>query len=59
MAEKPYMIGIAGPSCSGKTSLAKELKLHLPAQAVIIGMDSYYCDLSEPVAAAAGARASL
>jgi uridine kinase len=46
MSEKPYMIGIAGASCAGKTSLAKQLKLRLPAGAVIVALDSYYRDLS-------------
>jgi uridine kinase len=43
---KPYVIGIAGASCTGKTGLAKELKLRLPAEAVVVEMDSYYRDLS-------------
>ena len=47
MTEEPYMIGIAGASCAGKTRLAKELKLHLPAEAVVVGMDSYYRDLAD------------
>ncbi len=44
MREKPYLIGIAGPSCSGKSSLAHHLAALL--QAVIIPLDSYYRDLS-------------
>ena len=46
MSDKPYMIGVAGPSCSGKTVLAKELKRRLSAETIVIGMDSYYRDLS-------------
>lgn len=46
MTDKPYMIGIAGASCAGKTSLARQLRLQLPAGAVIVTLDSYYRDLS-------------
>jgi uridine kinase len=46
MAEKPYIIAIAGASCAGKTSLARQLKLQLPAGALIVTLDSYYRDLS-------------
>ena len=40
-----YMIGIAGPSCSGKSTLAHHLAAALDA--VIVPLDSYYRDLSE------------
>jgi uridine kinase len=46
MAQNPYIISIAGASCAGKTSLARQLKLQLPAGAVIVALDSYYRDLS-------------
>jgi uridine kinase len=41
------MIGIAGGSCSGKTTLAARLAERLPRRPVtIISLDSYYRDLS-------------
>src|SRR5438067_8048157 len=40
----PYLIAIAGPSCSGKSTLARELAAILPA--TIFTLDSYYHDLS-------------
>lgn len=42
---KPYVIAIAGPSCSGKTSVARALAAQLPA--TIFGLDAYYHDLSQ------------
>ena len=46
------MIGIAGPSCSGKTSLAQYLTALLPGRTTILSLDSYYRDLSHlPLAA--------
>jgi uridine kinase len=42
---RPYLIGIAGPSCSGKSSLAKALCLALPEPASILTLDSYYLPL--------------
>jgi uridine kinase len=41
----PYLIGIAGPSCSGKTTLAEQLGSILPSS-VLISLDAYYRDLS-------------
>jgi uridine kinase len=41
---KPYVIAIAGPSCSGKTSVARQLATVLPA--TIFSLDAYYHDLS-------------
>jgi uridine kinase len=41
---RPYLIGIAGPSCSGKTKLARHLSRLLSA--VILPLDCYYFDLS-------------
>lgn len=44
---RPYIIGIAGASCSGKSSLAELTKSLLePREAVIVAVDSYYFDLS-------------
>jgi uridine kinase len=42
---KPYLIGIAGPSCAGKTELAGNLALELSAS--ILPLDCYYFDLSD------------
>ncbi len=41
---RPYLIGIAGPSCAGKTELSRHLAVRLPA--VVVPLDSYYVDLS-------------
>nr|MBP9153038.1 hypothetical protein [Flavobacteriales bacterium] len=43
MAEKHYVVGIAGGSASGKTSFLQRLKENLPAGSVsIISQDNYY-----------------
>jgi len=42
----PFNIGIAGPSCAGKTSLARKVAELLPGSTTIFGLDSYYHDLS-------------
>ena len=39
-----HIIAIAGPSCAGKTELAKSLARHLTAP--ILPMDAYYLDLA-------------
>jgi uridine kinase len=44
--KRPFCIGIAGPSCSGKTSIAHRLAALLPGNSAIFGLDSYYTDLS-------------
>lgn len=47
MHEQPIIIGIAGPSCSGKTTFSHYLsKILRPHQTTIISLDSYYHDLS-------------
>ncbi|HUA59869.1 MAG TPA: uridine kinase [Verrucomicrobiae bacterium] len=43
---KPHIIGIAGPSSSGKTELARELIRHLPGTS-LISLDSYYRGMEE------------
>lgn len=45
-ARAPFNIGIAGPSCAGKTSLARRVAELLPGSATLFGLDSYYHDLS-------------
>jgi uridine kinase len=48
MTDAPYLIGIAGASCSGKTSLASHLAESVPGSpAAILSLDSYYRDLSQ------------
>jgi uridine kinase len=43
----PYLVGLAGGSCSGKTALARELTAQLPpGESVIVGLDSYYLNRS-------------
>lgn len=44
--KRPFCIGIAGPSCSGKTSIARRLAALLPGESTVFGLDSYYADLS-------------
>ncbi|MFB3915324.1 MAG: uridine kinase [Terriglobales bacterium] len=44
-AGKPYLIGIAGPSCAGKTELGQRLAVLLPAP--ILALDNYYLDRSD------------
>lgn len=41
---KPYVVAIAGPSCSGKTSVARWLAAALSA--TIFSLDAYYHDLA-------------
>lgn len=48
-SKPPFCIGIAGPSCSGKTSIARSLAARLPGESTIFGLDSYYIDLSHLV----------
>jgi uridine kinase len=42
---KPYLIGVAGPSCAGKTELSRTLQNHL--NAALLQLDAYYFDLSD------------
>jgi uridine kinase len=44
--KQPFCIGIAGPSCSGKTTVARRLAALLPGETTLFGLDSYYHDLS-------------
>jgi uridine kinase len=43
---KAHIIGIAGPSSSGKTALANQVALRLPGTAVV-SLDSYYRGMEE------------
>lgn len=43
---RPHIIGVAGPSSSGKTELAKRLVAQLPS-AEIVSLDSYYRGMEE------------
>jgi uridine kinase len=43
---KPHIIGIAGPSSSGKTELARQLARKLPGTP-IVSLDSYYRGMEE------------
>ncbi len=40
----PFLIGIAGPSCAGKTELSRRLSVLLAAP--VLPLDGYYLDLS-------------
>jgi uridine kinase len=44
-ATKPYLIGVAGPSCAGKTELSRAL--HSKLGAALLQLDAYYFDLSD------------
>jgi uridine kinase len=41
---RPFLVGIAGPSCSGKTEIARLVAATL--QSPVLSLDSYYVDLS-------------
>ena len=43
---KPHIIGIAGPSSSGKTELARQVAARLPGTS-IVSLDSYYRGMEE------------
>jgi uridine kinase len=43
---KPHIIGVAGPSSSGKTELSRQLAQHLPGTS-IVSLDSYYRGMEE------------
>jgi uridine kinase len=47
----PYVIGIAGGSASGKTSILKEIERQLPENTIsIISQDNYYFPLEKQIA---------
>lgn len=43
----PRLLAIAGPSCAGKTTLARHLAGHLPGGALLLPLDAYYRDLAQ------------
>ena len=45
--KEPFLVGIVGPTSSGKSTFAKNLKEKLEGKATIIAHDSYYKDQSE------------
>ena len=42
----PYLIGVAGVSCAGKTTLARALAAQLAPKVAVVSLDAYYRDLS-------------
>ena len=46
MPKKPFLVGIAGGSCSGKTSIADRLVDLVEGRAIVLGLDSYYHDFT-------------
>ncbi len=46
MADRPSLIGVAGPSCSGKTTLSRLLAQRLPGPTAVFSFDSYYRDFA-------------
>ena len=44
--EHPYLIGIAGGSGSGKTSVANEIFKNIQTNCLLFSMDTYYKDLT-------------
>lgn len=48
----PCLIGLAGPSGAGKTTLARALQTHLPGPVTVLSLDAYYRDLAALSAAA-------
>lgn len=47
MFKRPFILGIAGASCSGKTSLARRLAEMLDGDALVFELDWYYHDRSD------------
>ncbi len=44
---RPYIVGVAGPTGSGKTTVARELAGAVAGSAVLVQHDSYYRDRSD------------
>lgn len=47
LVDSPLLVGIAGGTASGKTSVARKLREALAEHAVLLDLDSYYRDLSD------------
>jgi len=47
MSESPYLIGIAGGTGAGKTTIATEIVNSVDAEMVLLSLDSYYRDRSD------------
>jgi uridine kinase len=47
VSRRPRFLGIAGPSCSGKSSLARYLAIHLPDGGAVLSLDAYYRDRAD------------
>ena len=45
-ANRPFFIGIVGASASGKTTISKAILEQFNGEAIVLGQDSYYRDLS-------------
>lgn len=43
---EPFLVGVAGPSCSGKTELSRALSRYLQDQSLLFALDHYYIDRS-------------
>lgn len=54
----PRLIGLAGPSGAGKTTLARALQTRLPGPATVLSLDAYYRDLAD-LSPAARARVNF
>jgi len=46
VSRRPLVIGIAGGSCSGKTTFAQKILGHFPDLSIVLAQDSYYIDQS-------------
>ncbi len=46
LSAEPLIIGIAGGTGSGKTTLAKKIQEAFPGESVLVSQDSYYKDLT-------------
>ncbi|MDS0260163.1 uridine kinase [Haloarcula sp. S1CR25-12] len=47
MSESPFLIGIAGGTGAGKTTIATEIVDAVDVDMVLLSLDNYYCDQSE------------
>ena len=43
----PHLIGLAGPSGAGKTTLARAFQARLPGPVTVLSLDAYYRDLAD------------